>query len=155
MEDQSVLYNIISVIGDRNKTDQILTLIRSEYGSLKNDIDTRLLLSDLRFNKEQTELKNPSIAWIEKKIFYQEDKIKNERQPLSTDKSEIVVIENKLSFISNSTIKDEMENTLFKHWINDVFSSKEYDKEKISDDATTKAKESIKINGLIVMLKNS
>jgi hypothetical protein len=138
---------LLSIIGDTNKTDQVLSVIRSEYGSLKNDIDARRLLNDLRFNKEQTESKNTSIVWIENKIFHQEDKIRNEHQPLSTDKSEIIIIDNKLSVISDSIIKDEAENTLFKYWINDIFSSKEYNgkissfKEKISDEATTKAKE--------------
>lgn len=138
---------LLSIIDDTNKTDQVLSVIKSEYGSLKNDIDVRRLLNDLRLNKEQTESKNTSIVWIENKIFHQEEKIRNEHQPLSTDKSEIVVIDNKLSVISDSIIKNETENALFKYLINDLFSSKEYNgkissfKEKISDDATAKAKE--------------
>lgn len=132
--------------GDTIKTNQVLSLIKYEYGYLKTEIDEEHLLKDLR-SKEQSDSKNPSIAWIESKILQQESKISRERHPLSTDKSEIIVIDNKLSAISNSAIKDETEKTLFKFWINNLFSSKEYNgkissfKEKISDEATTMAKD--------------
>ncbi|NDV65829.1 hypothetical protein [Bacteroides sp. 224] len=143
----SFYITLLSIIDDVNKTDQVISAIKSEYGFLKNDLDIRRLLNDLRFNKEQTDVKNASIIWIENKIFQQEEKIRNEYQPLSTEKSEIVIVNNKLSFVSDSIIKDKTENELFKHWINDLFSSKDYNgkissfKERISDDATTEAKE--------------
>lgn len=143
----SFYITLLSIIDDINKTDQVISVIKSEYGFLKNDLDIRRLLNDLQFSKEQTDVKNASIIWIENKIFQQEEKIRNEYQPLSTEKSEIVVIENRLSFVSDSIIKDKTENELFKHWTNDLFSSKDYNgkissfKERISDDATAKAKE--------------
>lgn len=138
---------LLETIEDANKTDKVLSIIRSEYGFLKNDICSGNILNDLRSNKEKSESKNSSIVWIENKISHQESIINNKRQALSPNKSEIVFIDNKLSTISEDTIGDKTENLLFKAWINDTLSSKEYNgkissfKEKLSDDVTAKAKE--------------
>jgi hypothetical protein len=138
------LYNIIE---DSEKANQVLSLIKYEYGSLNNEIDKDRLLDDLYSNKEQMGTRNTSITWIEKEIAHQETLISDEHQPLSPNKSEIVLIDNRLSIISADIINDEIKNSLFKTWINDLFFSKEYNgkvnsfKEKLSDDITTKAKE--------------
>jgi hypothetical protein len=138
---------LLEIIGDENKTDDVFSLIRDEYGFSRSDIDERRLLSDLQVYKEQTGLKNPSLIWIENKLYELENEIHNNFQPLSTNKGEMLVMDNKLSSVSHDVIKDEIENRLFIYWINNLFSSKKYNgkissfKDKFSDDATSEAKE--------------
>ncbi|MCD8031140.1 MAG: hypothetical protein LUF85_10065 [Bacteroides sp.] len=122
MRNTDPFYNALhTIIGDPEKTSQVLSLIKSEYGFLKNEINKELLLNDLHAHNEQIDSKNASITWIESEITRIEAVINKEHQPLSPDKSEIVVMDNKLSVISDHIIRDKIENLLFKVWINELF----------------------------------
>jgi len=144
---KSSLYQKISAIEkNEEKTLQILNLIKQEF-SIKNNIedDKEYLLYNLTSNQLQSNTKNKSIEWIEKKIKQQKRAMYKDMHILSVDREEIVIVDNKLSVVTQ--IEDILDKKIFIAWVNDIFSSIEYNgkvstfKEKLSDDITNKAKD--------------
>ena len=83
------------------------------------------------------------IDWINEKINLQEFEENNKL--LSPYESEVVIIDNELSKITS--ISDNLEQKLFKEWINTILTSKKYNgkihsfRKELSDEITIKAKE--------------
>lgn len=96
--------------------------------------------------KYATDGNNYALDWLngeEQKLNQLEQR---NRTPLQVSAEEVVIVDNSLSKISNSYLREDNERALVRAWCNEVFALKEYNgkvstfAESLSDEVTRKAK---------------
>lgn len=107
-------------------------------------LDGERIISSLEFATDEY---NPAYDWLKKEKESLRHQEKEECQYLDTSSEEIKLSDNALSKINNSHVSEEKEQQLMKAWVNEIFSSPEYNgkittfAEVLSDVVTKKAKE--------------
>ena len=96
--------------------------------------------------KHATDGNNYALDWLngeEQKLTQSEQR---SRTPLQVSAEEVIMVDNSLSKISNSCLREDNEKALVRSWCNEVFALKEYNgkvstfAESLSDEVTRKAK---------------
>lgn len=107
-----IFKEIAYIVGDRTKTIEILNVL-SKYGKSLNNFNPNWFLNELRYGELDN---NKALKWVSNEL--------NNLNPatnknlLSPDKEEILVLENALNSIKDSIISDKTENDLFVGLIN-------------------------------------
>ena len=90
---------------------------------------------------------NTAISWINTALAKRQRMMAVKHCHLSADAEEVVVTDGNLTKVSSKVIGGDLENRLFKVWVNEVFGSAKYNgkispvKEGLSDELTFKAKD--------------
>lgn len=137
---------ILSITNNLKQTNDILNIIKKEYGYLRNYDDLNNYLYQLQ-NNAGGDGTNPSILWIKTKIEHQKSKMRQSTTFLSPNKREIVVSNNKLNSVNNDNLSNGKDVELFCEWINDTLSDRTVNgkissyREELATKLTLKAKE--------------
>lgn len=141
-----LLNGILSITNNLKQTNEILNIIKREYGYLRNYDDLNNYLYQLQ-NNAGGDGTNPSILWIKTKIEHQKSKMRQSTTFLSPNKREIVVSNNKLKSVNNDNFSNGKDLELFCEWINDTLSDRTVNgkissyREELATKLTLKAKE--------------
>ncbi len=136
---------ILSITNNLKQTNDILNIIKKEYGYLRNFEDLNNFLYQLQNNAGDGT--NPSILWIKSKIEDLKSKMRQSSTFLSPNKREIVVSNNKLNSVNNDNLSNRKDIDLFCEWINDTLSDRTVNgkissyREELATKLTLKAKE--------------
>lgn len=136
---------ILSITNNLKQTNDIINIIKKEYGYLRNFEDLNNFLYQLQNNAGDGT--NPSILWIKSKIEDLKSKMRQSSTFLSPNKREIVVSNNKLNSINNDNLSNRKDIDLFCEWINDTLSDRTVNgkissyREELATKLTLKAKE--------------
>lgn len=136
---------ILSITNNLKQTNDILNIIKKEYGYLRNFEDLNNFLYQLQNNAGDGT--NPSILWIKSKIEDLKSKMRQSSTFLSPNKREIVVSNNKLNSVNNDNLSNRKDIDLFCEWINDTLSDRAVNgkissyREELATKLTLKAKE--------------
>ena len=112
---------LFKIFGDADKIDKALALdlVKGDFVK-KTDY-----LYYLQQDSKDVEKENPAIEWIKGEIKNVQNTIKRNSQLLQPDKSEIVVVDNKVSIFGNKNVNDGTEKDLSLAWFNKTLSSEE------------------------------
>lgn len=136
---------ILSITNNLKQTNDILNIIKKEYGYLRNFEDLNNFLYQLQNNAGDGT--NPSILWIKSKIEDLKSKMRQSSTFLSPNKREIVVSNNKLNSVNNDNLSNRKDIDLFCEWINGTLSDRTVNgkissyREELATKLTLKAKE--------------
>lgn len=131
-------------IFDKDLFDDIVSLVKDEYGYIHGEINVDEIISKLLSSSTKQDEKNPVIEDIYFLIKQTEKDIEIKSKPVDVEDNQIVIVDGALA---NVTILSETDKILYTAWINDVLSKDEYSgkistfKERLSDDVTRKARD--------------
>lgn len=137
---------LAKLISDKLLIDNIISIIRVEYGYIRDEFDVDKMISQLLVTPVSQDAKNPVIENVRMLIKQTENLIAAKAQQISVNDSQIIVINGDLTHLNVSDISDS-DKVLYMAWINQVLSKDEYTgktstfKEAMSDDVTIKAKD--------------
>lgn len=120
------IYKIIE--GGETIDEKTIKIINYKQFETKKDDEIELNKENVLTGlKDKTNGQNPAIESIENKIKKEEQAIKNDKKIIDTKDYELL-IEN-LNIKNINSIKDSQRQDLFKAWVNDILSKKEYNKD--------------------------
>lgn len=128
---------------EASRVDQLLTILR-KFGKDVSPNDVEALVASL---KNEVVGESYGMRWVKEKIQHVQSQMTGNRDYLSPEKDEILVIDGKLAKVSNECISDKQLQKLFIAWANEVLVKPEFNgklsscKEELADALTFKAKE--------------
>ena len=139
------IQDVYKTIGNDAIAEQIINKPYFQARNLYRKSDFLYHLHNAELSGKRQE--NPSISWIKGELQKHQSDIYKKRDLLSTDKEEIVVVDNKLT--KCSIIKDETERKLMLAWCNETLSGNDINgkistyRKDLADLLTHKAKDVI------------
>ena len=132
-----------SQLSDPTKIEYVISGLIKREVIFPNTVDSNLIIDSLY----SSDRKGLAIHWLKEEKAKLEQEMEKERKPLFPSESEIIVIDNYLTKISEKILPDMEENKLMEVWVNETLSSDMYNgkisrfKKELSDAITIKAKE--------------
>lgn len=134
-----------------DKSDEILCSLEGNLGCITEYTDKKSKREYLLNGLFEEGENNLSIAFVDKEIKQEKDKISEDKEKIDINKAEIVLKNLKVNTIS--IIEDYQQRELFKAWVNETLLKECYDRNissfttELSDDITTCAKEIYESSG--------
>ena len=147
-------HDFMDEVKDRNIVLRLINIIRKRLYSSPLDNNLEELLNGLK-KKDYNDIDrtNPSMEWINDKISSVNKEMRQKATVLSVENPQIIVGQCKLIDVKDSTYVNGVDKQLFISWVNDIFTSSNYNGKistfnaDLSDEITRKAKEIFSSNG--------
>lgn len=116
------------IIEDEEKTKEAMNCVKQFISKkyCENDLNKKEILFGLSM-KDEINAQNPAIESIKNEIAKEEQEIKNDKKSIDIKDRELYIENLKIKDIDS--IKDSQRQDLFKAWVNEILSKKEYNKD--------------------------